>query len=318
MAGLAPRLSTGSALPARVPFTVKDGAVTVEAALGAGVPFRAVVDIGMADCVVSQTLAKERGLTGVGEVMIAAPLGHLRVAPAGAHTLRFGRTQIEALPLCVADPYAQQSDVPRPDGPALWVGTAALALFALEFDPQSLQLSLESRDLLAPARAGRPIPFTLNEGRAEVRATAGAGNEFRAILSTGTRGTLIPASAARKLKPEPGTERTVKGLGGGTVRIGAVRLKELAIGPAKVADVVAVAVLEGSADQSDDVGVIGTDALLRFRIRVDYGRSQLVLTPVRARKLERPDASERPTGQRPGQGMPRRFPQARAGARMEG
>ena len=295
-----PRLPAITALPAEVQYDIEGGALTVEAGLGPGPSFRAVIDTGMRDCIVSTRLAKERGLSGSGEVVIASPVGHIRAVPAGVHSIRLGQVVIDGVPLCIADPIAQLSSAAADSarsGPDAWLGNGVLSLMVFETDPSRKRLVLAPPDS-APMRGGTPVPMDAARGRLEVRARANNAEDFTAILATGVRGCLIPAAVARSLKLALGPERSVALPGGEAVRVAGAMLKELRFGSAKIHDVPVLAALDEIPGLTDRTGVVGTDALMRFRIQISYARQQAVFAAVSGAKPERQSRSERPTVQR--------------------
>ena len=273
-----PRVSALTAVPVTMPFEAHQGAVTVEAGLGAGLPLRAVLDTGVSECMVSGSAASERGLKGTGEVVIASPFGPLQAVPVGAYTLRIGRLLVEGLPLCTGDPLAQLSDKPPTPPPDLWVGNSCLSLFTLEIDGPAKQINLGRPDA-PPMRSTAPFAFTLDQGRVMVRALANGTADFRAVISTGVRGTLVTPTVGRRMGQDIVGERTVRMPGGGKARVGWGRLKELRLGATKIANVDVLAVLDDVPGVGGEIGVIGTDVLLRYRMQISYSRMQMQLAP---------------------------------------
>ncbi len=283
--GQGPRLSAGAALPAEIPFEIEAGALTVEAGLGAGLPFRAVVDTAIGDCLVSNRLATERGLGGTDEVIIASPLGHIRGTLGGRHSIRLGRVVIDGIPLCIADPIAQLSAAPPANGvpvPDAWVGNSALSLVSIEVDPARKRLTLADAGATPALRGGAAVPIDIASGRVEVRARANNAADFSAVVATGVRGCLVPRSLVQVLKLAAGQERSVALPGGGSVRVAAARLKELRLGSAKVNDVPVLAALDDIPGLNASTGLIGTDALMRFRMQINYARRQVVFVAARS------------------------------------
>jgi hypothetical protein len=304
-----PRISPATPLPVSQPYKVVEGAVSVEAGFGAGRSFVAILDTGMADCLVSPGLAERSQMSGTGEVMLASPLGHLRGAPAGAYTMRVGRLLVEGLPLCVGDPHAQYSAAPPKATADAWLGNACLSLCTFEVDPATEQVKFDRPDA-PPMRGGAPIPIDTGTGRVQIRARVNNGADFEAVVSTGLRGTLLPASTVRALKLTVTSEKTVSVPGGGALRIGHVRLKELRLGAAKITDVPVLAALDDVPGVGGTTGIIGTDVLLRFRMQINYMRKQAVFVTVKTAETERNRAPVRPTEQRmPGVRFPGRYPQ---------
>ncbi len=296
--GTQPRVSAVTALPIAMPFELRHGAVTVEAGIGAGLPMVAVLDTAASDCMVSDAQASRRALQGSGQVVVASAFGQLHATPIGTHNVRLGRVLVEALPLCIGDPLAQWTEKP-PDPPVdAWLGTACLSLFTLEIDGRAGEILLGRPDA-PPMRGASAFPFSLDQGRALVRALVNGSAELTALVSTGIRGTLVTPAVYRRLDPQTGPERTVKLPAGGTVRVASVRLKELRLGATKIPNVDALAVLDDVPGIGGEIGIIGTDVLLRYRMQVSYSRMQIQLAPSRATGGERERAIGRPTIQQP-------------------
>ncbi len=329
--GLEPRLSAASSLPAEIPFKIESGALTIEAGLGAGLPMRAVLDTGIGETLISTRIASDRGMSGFREVMIASPFGPIRAASAGMHSIRLGRVVIDGVLLFIGDPTAQFSggtgsssgtspslaaagsdsaSPSRAQVPDAWIGNAVLSLGSVEVDPANKRLLLAPPNA-PPIRGGTPVPMEIVNGRIEVKARANGSAEFKAILATGVRGSLLPASVVRSLKLSVASERTVSMPAGAPVRIGNARLKELRLGSAKITDVPVLAALDDIPGVAAGTGLIGTDALMQFRMQISYMRKQAVFAALPKAKPERRPQPERPIVQRkPGLSMPKRDPQA--------
>jgi hypothetical protein len=281
-------------LPARVGYSLQQGAVTVDAHLGVGLPERAYLDTALPACVVSPQLVQEKGWARGGEVTIAGPLGLLDATALRSSGARLGPYAVENLPFVSADMAARLTGAERADMPRLWLGLAALSPCAVTLDPGSSTITF-ARPETAPPRGSHVIPMDISRGRIEVQARINNAAMRSWIVSTAISGTLLPPEGLGAAAQEAGPPREVRSPSGGKARIAEVEVKELAIGAAKISGVRAVAVVGG---EWTPTGVVGTDVLLRHQVYINCSRRQIALAPRQeGREPERQPGPVRPKRQ---------------------
>src|SRR5439155_1580129 len=109
---------------------------------------------------------------------------------------------------------------------------------------------------------------------------------LRMLVDSASVGTLIPADAARALRlPEVAT-LPIKAANGKEARVTAVTLNELSIaGIVKIKDLRALYVSAGDGpDLGPDTGIMGTDALLKHRVTINYARSTMAFEKIEPKK----------------------------------
>lgn len=284
------RISDGSVLPTRVPFKVEQGCMVLEAHLGSGLPIRCVLDSGLVPAVMAPGLAEERGIRGSGEAVVQTPLGALPGRVAGTAALRLGAVTVEGVPVTIADMRTFLSPSRAETLPQLWMGVSALAPVGVLLNPDdSVLVLLEAGS--GPPRAFRTTMLDVTSQGMQTMVSVNGTSGKPWILSTGTPGTLVPASIVKALGLPVENEREVRNPGGGVLKIGTVTLKEISMGPVKIEGVRAVTVLSG---HDVPTGVVGTDVLLRYQLYINVSRRILGFL---ARKEARTPNTVPPTGE---------------------
>jgi len=176
------------------------------------------------------------------------------------------------------------------------LGFSVLNRYAVTFDFAHSALEIvQNGPRKVPGAGGARVPMEMLGGSATVAAKLDGAPAGSFILDTGSWITFVPTDAGRKLsavKRVPGV--SVVGADGHVLEAEAVRARSLAIGAARVdRPIVLFPTSGGESDPtgitlaSGERGVLGSNVLRRFRMTLDYPRSELVLDPApNAAKLE--------------------------------
>lgn len=290
------RLAQGSTLPARLRIQIEDGLILAEAGLGTGKSVRAAVDIGLPAVIACPELIEERGLIAdAQEEILQLALGSFPARSVGPVLVRLGSAVFEDVPLRMADVRHFLSASHAATLPLLWLGIPCFAGTCVVVDPEGGFLSLLPQDT-APPRLARSFPIEIAAQGVLVPVRVANQPPQQWIVSTATKGCLVPYETVRALNLPVENQRVVITPEGSPVRIGTVALKEVSVGPVRVGGVSAVTVLMG---QQSAHGVLGTDVLLRHSVWVNYPRRMMSLGPRRVDPAgpARPRSESRP---RPG------------------
>jgi hypothetical protein len=243
---------------------------------------RAAIATGLNADVVSPDAAVRLKLAAVpGRVKVNAFDSTTTAAQALAQHLRASTLDLTNIPLAVADVPAMLSPHAHPDAPALWLGAPFLSAFQVTLDAGARSLTL--RKTGAPLPRPRPetvARLTLRDNRPYVQVSIPNAKPFYALVDTAAPGTVIPTDVAEKLKLKPLRVETISRREGKPDKVAIVVLPKLSVGKSewKLAQVVYLT-SESSKEYDRNFAVIGMDFISRFRMTIDYSRSQLTLSP---------------------------------------
>jgi predicted aspartyl protease len=172
------------------------------------------------------------------------------------------------------------------------LGFSAINRYAVTFDFEHEALELaENASARSLSSGAARVRFEMLGGQVLAPVRVDGGEPMPFIVDTGAWVTFVPARVGRKLdspRRVPGVPFV--GADGRALEAEAVRAKSLSVGSARVdRPVVLFATKGGVSDPSGltlaggDRGILGANFLRRFRVTLDYPRSEIVLEPVRAR-----------------------------------
>jgi hypothetical protein len=272
-------------LPSSLPYSSQDGLIIVKTTLGSGAALDAVIATGLPLSLITPELASRLAIQGQGIFDMPTLLGPARVQNSQPQQFIVGRVPISNVPVGIFDLYTHLASRPSASAPPIWLGWSALGNLSLTIDPEKRELTLNPSS--APVdRKAITIPFELKDGRIYLQAKLNGHRPVRLLVDTASVGTLIPADSARALKlPELATV-SVKGAGGKESRVTAVVVNELTLaGDLKLKDLRALYVSAGDApDLGQDTGILGTDALLRHKVTINYSKNMIVFERIEPKK----------------------------------
>jgi membrane-associated protease RseP (regulator of RpoE activity) len=160
--------------------------------------------------------------------------------------------------------------------------------YAVTFDFARGTLELaENAKARTPGPGGARVRMEMLGGQALVDGSVEGGAKGSFILDTGAWISFVPSDVGRQivgLKRVPGVPFV--GADGRVLEAEAVRARSLAIGAARVDRPILLYVTSGGEKDpvgltlaSGERGVLGANVLRRFRVTLDYPRSELVLEP---------------------------------------
>ena len=278
-------VSSAAALPSSTPYSIQDGLIVFKARIGTGVPQDAVLATALPLSLISPDLASKQAIQVQGILDLATVAGPARVQSSAAQQMLIGRVSVDNVPLGIFDLYSHLSSRPLPGSPAIWLGWSALGSLSFTIDPEKREITFNP-PAAPPPRKSMVVPFELVDGRIYLQAKLNGHRAVRMLLDTASVGTLIPGDAARALRlPEVAT-LPIKAAGGKESRVTAVSLNELAIaGTVKIKELRALYISAGEVpDLGPDTGLMGTDALLRHRVTINYGRSTIAFEKIEPKK----------------------------------
>jgi hypothetical protein len=286
-----------SQFPNVVPFEFWNGMIIVRVFVGDGVPDAAIIDTALPLSMLSPEYATKKTVRTQGLTNVSILDRSITVGDAKQHTVRIDRVIIGNVPFGVTNLFDHLSAKPVPDAPPIWLGTSALGALTFTIDPLRREITFKPPNAPLPNKAVK-VPFEIKDGRMWVMVKANGRKEFSALVDTTAVGTLIPASAAKALELAAEQTFTTVSSNGKEGKVSAVQLNEIAMGGLKVNDVQALHVHEGDKDACDpELGVIGNDVLLRYKVTFDYGRRFLVFEDLPIPKAVGPAAGSPGTTQ---------------------
>jgi len=294
-----------------IPFEVQNGLIVVKALMGDGLVTSAILDTGLPICVMTTDYAAKHGLKSSGTKDIPVLDRNETVLNTPPQAIRINRMLVTSALTGVLDLYSKLSAAPPQDAPPLWIGNSALAALSYTIDPLNEKITL--RPPGAPLPPGAiVVPFELKDGRIWVDVKVNGKKNFSALIDTGSVGTMLPAKLVKDLALTPSATFPVTHPDGGAGKVCAVELADIAMAGLKVTDVQAIYVDQKSKDGFDpDLGIIGNDVLLRYRVTIDCMQKKIAFEKYAAPKQDtiatggpsRPQNGQLPAGARPsGQG----------------
>ncbi len=200
---------------------------------------------------------------------------------AQVNELQFNFAKLKEARVVVADVYSLLTVVRRPDTPALWLGVPFFTAFQTTFDFEKHLLRFANVNAPLPKEEGAiTIPLEKKNGRLFVRLSIPRGGSFSAFVDTASPGTLIPATAADRLKLTPLKTLTVRGKDGKQAQAQLVKLPALLLGKAEQKNFTVLHLLKNAPPEFDKtLGILGTDFLSHYRVTISIAHSKMVLVP---------------------------------------
>ena len=266
-----------------VPFSSVDGWITVDATVDGQGPFRFVIDSGAETNFLSPQAARALALTPSGKRTIQGA-GERKVF--GAHTrihdIRIGSLTMRKLDFYVVSMPFQRTDRAGGIPIAGFLGFYALRqwTWAIDFEHRTLQITRGASFVYRGK--GVAVPFRLSDHGIPVITGAIDGWPATFKVDTGDGGSLtLYASFAQIrhfLQRHPSEVKVITGQGvGGYVRSVVTRATSLTIGPFDLPNPFTEVSLQkaGACSDSRFAGTIGSAALSRFAIILDYAHHRI-------------------------------------------
>ena len=173
------------------------------------------------------------------------------------------------------------SPLSPPDAPQCWVGTPLLSTFQVTFDWRNNTLSLDSPKADAPSSDDAiTLPLTIRKGQIFTRLTLPGGKSFLMLIDTGAPATILPLTTFDKLHIKPFRTQPIRLANGRKAKAAQLILPALPIGSATLKNFPVVSVASDDPKDFDpDFGLIGMDALARYRVTINYARAKMTLIP---------------------------------------
>lgn len=295
--------TVGKSVRSVLPLERHGGHHFVPVSIDGALPRLFLIDTGAGLTAISQELADTLGLP-LGEELGVLGLGggatarttKLRSVTMGS----LSRANVQCLVLDFSE--LRQGLGARIEG---ILGFSALNRYAVTFDFERGVLEL-AENAAAPdvSHGGTRVPFEIVGGLPQVEGRVDGGPPLRYIVDTGAWRTFVPRKVGEAIE----SERRVPGIpfvgaDGRTLEGVAVRARSLSVGTVRVDrpivlypttlpenDPVGVTIAAG------ERGVLGADFLRRFRVTLDYPRSELVLEPAGTKGVTRLDAEPETEG----------------------
>jgi hypothetical protein len=264
-------------LLSRVPFA--------QVSIGGSRPLAFILDTGADDDIVNARVVRELGLHVVNPQLVEQPGGAIEMGQIENVQLRLASVPVQNLnmvsaPLDPLQPFIGQQF----DG---ILGYGFFSQFVVEFDYAAQRARLFAPETyVAPSEAVMiPITFRGKSPLVEVTLEGGAGQSVKTWVeidtgsfeSLGLKGAFLDE---HRLVPANAPKRPLFGLAiGGETSGYRTRLAAATLGPFRLSRPVTSATTSGDAGSEDVAGVLGGEALNRFKVIVDYSRKQLLLIP---------------------------------------
>lgn len=257
-----------------------NGMIVVKATVGEGIAQKAALHISLPLCLMTPQLAAQQRIASEGIRSLEGIYGTIRLAGVRPQMVRIQNIVLTGVPMGVLDLYAQLSSKAAPDAPMVWIGNSALAAFVITIDPQKQEIVFAPPNSPLPRRAA-VVPFEIRDGRLWIEAKANDSRRFRAMLDTSAFLTLLPRGVGRDLQLSPSATLTTTFPDGKTGRVAMATLSELAVGDAKLKEMQAL-FLEGeeTGGMDPEMGIIGNDFLLRYRVTIHYGQRKIAFEKI--------------------------------------
>ena len=278
-------VASPSTLPDTIPYTLREGLILVPAVVGKGSTREAVLATGLPLSIVSKELADQLAIIGTGVRDVPTLAGKAAVQNAQPQAVTIGGVPINAVPMGIFDLYSHLSTRQSAIPPAVWLGWTALGTLSFTIDPERRVVILQPTGEPI-SRNAFVVPITVEDGRIYLQAKLNGHRPVRMLVDTASVGTLIPADAARALALTEHATVPFKSPAGKESRVTLVSLNELTVSPdIRMKDIRAIYVSIGDEpDLGVDTGVLGTDALLKYKVTINYGRSIMAFEKIEPKK----------------------------------
>jgi hypothetical protein len=264
----------------------------VQVTIGGSRPLAVLPDTGADDDILNARIARELKLQVLNPQVIEQPGGAIEMGQVENVQLKLGSVPIRNLAMVSAPLDPLQPFIGQPlDG---ILGYGFFSQFVVEFDYAAQRMRLFAPETyVAPPKAVMiPITFRGKSPLVEITLEGTTGESVKTFVeidtgsfeSLGLKGAFLDG---HRLVPADAPKRSLFGLAiGGETTGYRTRLAAATLGPFRLSRPVTSATTSGDAGSADVAGVLGGEALNRFKVIVDYSRKQLLLIP--NRELNRP------------------------------
>ncbi len=279
-------LMVGTAERATLPLTRRGEHHFAEISINGAAPRTFLIDTGAGLTAISRELADTLGLALGGALGVVGLGGGVEARSATLASVGFGAITRRDVSCLVLD----FEEMRRSMGLEVEgiLGFSAFNRYAVTFDFVRGTLELaQNAPPRSPGVGGARVRMELLGGQALVEGSVEGGVKSSFIVDTGSWVTFVPAEVGRKVaavRRVPGV--SFVGADGRVLEAEAVRARSLSIGAARIdRPILLFATSGGGRDPvgltlaSGERGVLGANVLMRFRVTLDYPRSELVLEP---------------------------------------
>ena len=278
---------------AELPLMLLLGRVPVaQVTIGDSRPLAVLLDTGADDDILNARITRELKLHVLNPQVIEQPGGAIEMGQVENVQLKLDSVPVRNLamvsaPLDPLQPYIGQ----QLDG---ILGFGFFSQFVVEFDYSARRVRLFTPEtyVAPPGTVMIPITFRGKSPLVEITVESATGESVKALVeidtgsfeSLGLKGGFVDN---HRLVPADAPKRPLFGLAiGGETKGYHTRLAAATLGPFRLSRPMTSATTSGDAGSADVAGVLGGEALNRFKVIVDYSRKQLFLIP--NRELDRP------------------------------
>lgn len=282
---------------ATIPLTRRGEHHFVEISINGAAPRTFLIDTGAGLTAISRELADTLGLALGGSLGIVGLGGGVKAHSATLASVGIGAITRKDVSCLVLDfEEMRRSMGLKVEG---ILGYSALNRYAVTFDFALGTLELaQNAPPRSPGAGGARVRMEMLGGQALVQGSVEGGERNSFIVDTGSWVTFVPAAVGRKVaavRRVPGVPFV--GADGRVLEAEAVRARSISIGAARVDRPILLFATSGGGNDpvgltlaSGERGVLGANVLMRFRVTLDYPRSELVLEPQAAQPgLPAPD-----------------------------
>jgi hypothetical protein len=276
-----------------LPLKLGLGRVPVaQVTIGGSRPLAVILDTGADDDILNARIVRELGLHVLNPQVIEQPGGAIEMGQVENVQLKIASVPVQNLamvsaPLDPLQPFIGQ----QLDG---ILGFGFFSQFVVEFDyaAQRVRLFAPETYVAPPKAVTIPITFRGKSPLVEITVEGATGESVKTLVeidtgsfeSLGLKGAFLDE---HRLVPADAPKRPLFGLAiGGETTGYRTRLAAATLGPFRLSRPVTSATTSGDTGSADVAGVLGGEALNRFKVIVDYSRQQLFLVP--NSKLDRP------------------------------
>jgi hypothetical protein len=264
----------------------------VQVTIGGSRPLAVLPDTGADDDILNARIAREFKLHVLDPKVIEQPGGAIEMGQIEGVQLKIGAVPVQNLAMVSAPLDPLQPFIGQPlDG---ILGYGFFSQFVVEFDYAAKRVRLFAPETyVAPPKAVMiPITFRGKSPLVEITLEGTTGESVKTLVeidtgsfeSLGLKGAFLDG---HRLVPADAPKRPLFGLAiGGETTGYRTRLAAATLGPFRLSRPVTSATTSGDGGSADVAGVLGAEALNRFKVIVDYSRTQLLLIP--NRELSRP------------------------------
>ena len=278
---------------AELPLKLLLGRVPVaQVTIGGSRPLAVILDTGADDDILNARITRELKLHVLNPEVIEQPGGAIEMGQVENVQLKLASVPVQNLAMVSAPLDPLQPFIGQPlDG---ILGYGFFSQFVVEFDYAAKRARLFAPETyVAPPKAVViPITFRGKSPLVEITVEGATGESVKTLVEIdtgsfeclGLKGAFLDG---HRLVQANAPKRPLFGLAiGGETTGYRTRLAAATLGPFRLSRPVTSATTSGDAGSADVGGVLGGEALNRFKVIVDYSRKQLLLIP--NRELSRP------------------------------